>query len=168
MTPFADYLREQRIPRVRTGILLAELARQGLPVLVTARTYGRERHPLPDVLVSPDPSVPGRWRATRFDGDTPDGHEDAPSLYAGLVLAHRPGCVITQVTVETVPAQHPDDCGACDTESACEECATTWRKAPRRRGRMRRHENDRARGDHQARGRVGHGRHAGLTPGWTA
>ena len=126
MTPALRFVHEQRIASGRTRAVLAELARQGLPVLVTARTYGREQHPLPDVLVSPDPSVPGRWRATRFDGDTPDGHEDAPSLYAGLVLAHRPGCVITQVTVETVPAQHPDDCGACDTESACEECATAY------------------------------------------
>ena len=126
MTAFADYLREQRIPRVCTGILLAELARQGLPVLVTARTYGRERHPLPDVLVSPDPSVPGRWRATRFDGDTPDGHEDARSLYAALVLAHRPGCVLTQVTAGTVSVQHPDGCGACDPEAACEECASAY------------------------------------------
>ena len=128
MTPFADYLREQRIPRVRTGILLAELARQGLPVLVTARTYGRERHPLPDVLVSPDPSVPGRWRATRFEGDAPDGHEEAPTLYAGLVLAHRPGCVLTQVTAGSVSVleHHPDGCGACDPEAACEECAIAY------------------------------------------
>jgi len=128
VTPALRFVHEQRIASGRTRAVLAELARQGLPVLVTARTYGRERHPLPDVLVSPDPSVPGRWRATRFDGDTPDGHEDAPSLYAGLVLAHRPGCVITQVTAGSVSVleHHPDGCGACDPEAACEECAIAY------------------------------------------
>ena len=124
MTPALRFVHEQRIAYGRTRAVLAELARQGLPVLVTARTYGRERHPLPDVLVSPDPSKPGRWRATRFDGDTPDGHEEAPTLYAGLVLAHRPGCVLTQVTATSV--SHPDGCGACDPEAACEECAIAY------------------------------------------
>ena len=124
MTPALRFVHEQRIASGRTRAVLAELARQGLPVLVTARTYGRERHPLPDVLVSPDPSKPGRWRATRFDGDTPDGHEEAPTLYAGLVLAHRPGCVLTQVTATSV--SHPDGCGACDPEAACEECAIAY------------------------------------------
>ena len=128
MTPALRFVHEQRIASGRTRAVLAELARQGLPVLVTARTYGREQHPLPDVLVSPDPSVPGRWRATRFDGDVPDGHEEAPTLYAGLVLAHRPGCLLTQVTAEsaTVPKHHPDERGACDPEAACEECATAY------------------------------------------
>ena len=128
MTPALRFVHEQRIAYGRTRAVLAELARQGLPVLVTARTYGRERHPLPDVLVSPDPSVPGRRRATRFEGDAPDGHEEAPTLYAGLVLAHRPGCVLTQVTAGSVSVleHHPDGCGACDPEAACEECAIAY------------------------------------------
>lgn len=38
-------------------------------------------------LCGPDPSKPGRWRWTRFDGDGPVGHSEAPSLEAAIAEA---------------------------------------------------------------------------------
>jgi hypothetical protein len=57
-----------------------------------------------------------------------EGHVEAPSLYTGLVIAYRPGAQLAQVTAETAPVQvqHPDDCGACDVETPCAECASAY------------------------------------------
>lgn len=61
------------------------------------------------VLVSPDPSKPGRWRATRFDADVmPTGHSEAPDFRGALDAARYAGANI----MESVPH------GTLDT-SAC-------------------------------------------------
>lgn len=128
MTAFSDFVREQSVRATRAGIVLAEYARQGVPVLVTGRRYGR--HASADALVSPDPSRPGAWRVTWCADGAPndDGHLEAPTLYTGLLVAYRPGARLTQVTPETapMPVQHPDGCGACDPEAPCAECASAY------------------------------------------
>lgn len=44
------------------------------------------------VVVSPDASKPGRWRATRLDADgTPTGHTEAPDFAAALRVAYECG-----------------------------------------------------------------------------
>jgi hypothetical protein len=177
-TPFADFVRAERERAAEVDASLAEIARAGVPILVTGRRYGQ--HASADALVSPDPSRPGAWRVTWFADGVPngDGHLEAPTLLAGLRLAHRPDCVLTPVTAETAPlpvqhprltdrdhpaddptqieamrlaigvrdmvvarsiardvlarreqwerAQHPDGSGACDPETACEECARAY------------------------------------------
>lgn len=128
MSPFAAFVREQSVRATRAGIVLAEYARQGLPVLVTGRRYGQ--HASADALVSPDPSRPGGWRVTWCRDGVPsgDGHVEAPTLYTGLLVAYRPGAQLTQVTPETapLPVQHPADCGACDVETPCDACARAY------------------------------------------
>lgn len=137
MTLLAAFVREERVRTARARVILAELARQALPVLVTGRRSGA--HPMADALVSPDPSSLGCWRVTWFHGDAPDGHVEAPTLYAGLVLAWRTGATLRQVTAEIVApvAKHPGDCGACDVDEPCAECATAYGMADMAEGEER-------------------------------
>jgi hypothetical protein len=50
------------------------------------------RHnPKGKAVVSKDPSKPGAWRVTHFDGETPTGHMEASSHAGALLAAHQSG-----------------------------------------------------------------------------
>jgi hypothetical protein len=67
-------------------VRIAELAAQG-PRSMAFRAGGGG-----SVVVSPDASKPGRWRATRIDAaGEPTGHMEAPDIGAALKVAHECG-----------------------------------------------------------------------------
>ena len=104
MTSLAAFIREGRVRTGQVRAVLAELSRQATPVLVTGRRYSSGR-PMPDALVSADPSRVGAWRVTWFTGDAAagGGHVEADTLFDGLVAAWRPGATLTQMSAASAP-----------------------------------------------------------------
>lgn len=69
-------------------ILAESRRRQAVAATLAPGSYAFDdpRRPAWRHLVSLDPSKPGRWRATRFEGEDPVGHVEAPD-FAGAVRA---------------------------------------------------------------------------------
>lgn len=58
------------------------------------RAHSFPRRNAGPVLVSPDPSKPGRWRATRFDiAMEPTGHAEAATFREALEAARYAGAI---------------------------------------------------------------------------
>ncbi len=61
------------------------------------RALAFPRHNAGPVTVSPDPSKPGRWRATRFDRDMdPVGHTEAADFRGALEAARHAGAIFEE------------------------------------------------------------------------
>lgn len=74
----------------RVRARLAELAASGARPMRFASTWGHQWA----VVVSPDPSKPGRWRSTRFEDSQPTGHCEAPDFATALRRAYEDGADI--------------------------------------------------------------------------
>lgn len=84
MATFEEILTQAQAISARINELAAEGER---PLSFPRRNTG-------PVLVSPDPSKPGRWRATRFDADMqPTGHAEAATFREALDAARHAGAI---------------------------------------------------------------------------
>jgi hypothetical protein len=98
MPSFDEILAEVQATTERINELVAE----------GERSLSFPRRNAGPVLVSPDPSKPGRWRATRFDTDmVPTGHAEAPDFREALTAARYAGAIFTtpsrRLDTEAIP-----------------------------------------------------------------
>lgn len=76
----------------RNAALRALIATQAAPGLPLLYSLAPRSYLAGTILVSPDPSRPGRWRATSLAPDgTPTGHVEAPDASAAIVAAWHMG-----------------------------------------------------------------------------
>lgn len=68
-----------------------------------ASVWKHRHNPKGVVVVSMDPSKPGAWRVTHFDGETPTGHQEAPTHKDALWSAHASGADLFSEPLKILP-----------------------------------------------------------------